>query len=41
MTNSKNAPLYCLVFAGHNQTGVKIANDIVRQVPQNGLESQR
>ena len=28
MTNSKNAPLYCLVFAGHNQTGVKIANDI-------------
>jgi len=28
MTNSKNAPLYCLIFAGHNQTGVKIANDI-------------
>lgn len=28
MTNSKNAPLYCLVFAGHNQTGVKIADDI-------------
>jgi three-Cys-motif partner protein len=28
MTNSKNAPLYCLVFAGHNETGVKIANNI-------------
>ena len=28
MTNSKNAPLYCLVFAGHNPTGVKIANNI-------------
>ena len=28
MTNSKNAPLYCLVFAGHNPTGAKIANDI-------------
>ncbi len=28
MTNSKNAPLYCLVFAGHNRTGVKIADAI-------------
>ena len=28
MTNSTNAPLYCLVFAGHNPTGVRIANDI-------------
>jgi len=28
MTNSKRAPLYCLVFAGHNPTGVKIADDI-------------
>jgi len=28
MTNSKRAPLYCLVFAGHNETGVKIADDI-------------
>lgn len=28
MTNSKNAPLYCLIFVGHNETGVKIANDI-------------
>lgn len=28
MTNSKNAPLYCLIFGGHNPTGVKIANDI-------------
>lgn len=28
MTNSKNAPLYCLLFAGHNATGVKIADEI-------------
>ena len=28
MTNSNNAPLYCLIFAGHNPTGAKIANDI-------------
>lgn len=28
MTNSKNAPLYWLFFAGHNSTGYKIANDI-------------
>ena len=28
MSNSKNAPLYCLLFAGHNQTGKKIAEEI-------------
>ncbi|HUX22651.1 MAG TPA: three-Cys-motif partner protein TcmP [Spirochaetia bacterium] len=28
MTNSKNAPLYCLIFAGQNEVGAKIANDI-------------
>jgi hypothetical protein len=28
MTNSKNAPLYCMFFAGHNATGKKIAEDI-------------
>ena len=28
MTNSKRAPLYCLIFAGHNETGIKIADDI-------------
>ncbi|MFC1521860.1 three-Cys-motif partner protein TcmP [Elusimicrobiota bacterium] len=28
MTNSKNAPLYCIMFAGHNITGAKIARDI-------------
>lgn len=31
MTNSKNAPLYALFLASHNQKGVKIANDIFRQ----------
>jgi three-Cys-motif partner protein len=28
MTNSKNAPLYCLLFAGHSQTGKRIAEEI-------------
>jgi three-Cys-motif partner protein len=28
MTNSANSPLYALVFASHNRTGVKIAQDI-------------
>jgi three-Cys-motif partner protein len=28
MANRKNAPLYCLIFAGHNATGKKIAEDI-------------
>lgn len=28
ITNSKNAPLYCMLFAGHNATGKKIAEDI-------------
>ena len=28
MTNSKNAPLYCLIFAGHNATGKKIAQEV-------------
>lgn len=28
MKNSVNAPLYCIMFAGHNSTGAKIAKDI-------------
>jgi hypothetical protein len=28
LANSKNAPLYCLIFAGHNATGKKIAEQI-------------
>jgi three-Cys-motif partner protein len=28
MTNSKNAPLYCLIFAGFNATGTKIIQQI-------------
>ena len=28
MTNTKHAPLYCLIFAGHNPVGAKIASDI-------------
>lgn len=28
MRNSRNAPLYCLFYAGHNATGKKITNNI-------------
>jgi three-Cys-motif partner protein len=28
MTNSKNAPLYCLIFAGHQSTAAKIMREI-------------
>jgi three-Cys-motif partner protein len=28
MINSKNAPLYCLIFAGHKESGKKIAQNI-------------
>lgn len=31
MTNSKNAPLYCLIFAGHNPTGTRIVQDIFQR----------
>lgn len=30
VTNSKNAPLYALIFAGHSKTACKIVNDIVK-----------
>lgn len=30
MVNSRNAPLYCLIFAGHNTTGAKIMQDIFK-----------
>ena len=36
MTNSKNAPLYCLIFAGHNPTGAKIVNEIFGKFLQMG-----
>jgi three-Cys-motif partner protein len=35
MTNSKNAPLYCMLFAGHNPTGKKIAEDIFMKYERN------
>jgi len=28
MVNSKNAPLYCLISAGHNATGARIVGEI-------------
>jgi hypothetical protein len=29
---SPNGPeIYCLIFAGHNKTGAKIANDVFRK----------
>ncbi len=36
MTNSKNAPLYCLIFAGHNPTGAKIIRDIFQRYERLG-----
>jgi len=36
MTNSKNAPLYCLIFAGHNQTGAKIIREIFQRYERLG-----
>ena len=36
MTNSKNAPLYCLIFAGHNSTGAKIVREIFQRYEQLG-----
>jgi three-Cys-motif partner protein len=36
MKNSNNAPLYCLIFAGHNATGKKIVENIFK-----GFESLR
>jgi hypothetical protein len=35
MTNSKNAPLYCMLFAGHNAIGKRIAEDIFMKYEKN------
>lgn len=34
MVNSNNAPLYCLMFAGHKASGAKIASDIFKKFEQ-------
>lgn len=36
MANSNNAPLYHLLFAGHNPTGCKIVNDIFERFERTG-----
>jgi three-Cys-motif partner protein len=36
MTNSKNAPLYCLTFAGHHPTGAKIVREIFQRYERLG-----
>lgn len=36
MTNSRNVPLYCLIFAGHKPTGAKIIRDIFQRYEQLG-----
>ena len=36
MTNSRNAPLYCLILAGHNQTGVRIVEQIFQRYKRLG-----
>ena len=36
MTNSKNAPLYCLILAGHKPTGVNIVRQIFERYERLG-----
>ncbi|MBI3013208.1 MAG: three-Cys-motif partner protein TcmP [Elusimicrobia bacterium] len=36
MTNSNSAPLYCIMFAGHNATGAKIADQILKKYEKTG-----
>lgn len=36
MTNSRNAPLYCLIFAGHNVTGARIVREIFQRYQRLG-----
>jgi three-Cys-motif partner protein len=36
MTNSKNAPLYCLIFAGHKPNAAKIVQSIFQRYEQMG-----
>jgi len=36
MTNSRNAPLYCLIFAGHNVTAARIVREIFQRYQQLG-----
>lgn len=36
MTNSKNAPLYCLIFAGHHEVGAKIIRQIFKRYERLG-----
>jgi three-Cys-motif partner protein len=36
MTNSRNAPLYCLIFAGHKQKASEIVQDIFQRYEQLG-----
>ena len=38
MTNSRNAPLYCLMLAGHNSTGVKVTQDVFRRYERLGQQ---
>ena len=39
MTNSRNAPLYCLMFAGHNSTGAKLVREIFQRFAKLGREA--
>lgn len=34
ITNTKGVPIYCLIFAGHNMTGAKIARSIFKRFDQ-------
>ena len=41
MTNSHGAPVYCLIFAGHNETGAKIAGSIFDRHQRRATGPQR
>ena len=36
LKNSKNVPIYHFIFASNNNTGLKIANDIIEKRQENG-----
>jgi len=36
ITNSRNAPLYCLIFAGHSETGARIVQETFRRYERLG-----
>jgi hypothetical protein len=40
MYNSYGAPIYCLIFAGHNETGARIASHILGRQSRQPIPSR-